>query len=503
MFHDGFYSFLPVLLALLAVVDAARRRAEFFWYLVVLFLPVVGPVAYFVATRFQSIDTSRPGGEAARRRLRELQVPLQNWRGGGLLAEAGEQLLVLGRIPEAEAHFREALQAGADPEDVNYGLAVVLQTQGRYAEAVPYLRALCETNKDVRVGDAQLALARCLDESGEGDEAETVLRDYLERHNAPEARVRLARRLLQRGDVAGAARLREEVRDDEQVYSDALMRIHGPWIRAARKLKTGRESLPKPKVANPRASTRGRLGVITVVAAAVVLGAFIFREVQTQTLYSGLMNRVRDVSSAGEGLEAARDGLAALAERFPQPGEQSLAEVTVSDAEVDAFVAIRRSIGEPWEQFRSVDSVAMAFDEGADFDVDEARNLYFRWATAATAVLDTLRTGLELYERGPTWFLEMMEIVDWRFLHREDAEILGVPSYYRRDYSLSLAAEGYGDLDESDAQDVRDKLSDLRARAREDISLTPETVACLERHRMELEALRPRGTRAFVELLDD
>src|SRR5437660_1345015 len=68
----------------------------------------------------------------ARRRLRELQVQLANWRGPGILAEAGEETLALGKPQEAEKLLREAKANGGAVEDVNFGLARSLEMQGRW-----------------------------------------------------------------------------------------------------------------------------------------------------------------------------------------------------------------------------------------------------------------------------------------------------------------------------------------------------------------------------------
>ena len=43
---------LPSLLALAALIDAVRTGADWYWVPIVLFFPVIGPVAYFVVTKF-------------------------------------------------------------------------------------------------------------------------------------------------------------------------------------------------------------------------------------------------------------------------------------------------------------------------------------------------------------------------------------------------------------------------------------------------------------------
>ena len=113
---------LPPLLAIAALIDAVRTGADWYWVPIIILLPVIGPVAYFVVTRTSlGGGVSAAGADAAqrrwaRRRLKELQVQLEHWRGPALLVEAGEAFLLLGKAGDAERHLREAADNGAPLE---------------------------------------------------------------------------------------------------------------------------------------------------------------------------------------------------------------------------------------------------------------------------------------------------------------------------------------------------------------------------------------------------
>lgn len=251
----GLASALPMICALVAIVDCVRTRADWYWFWIILAFPFIGPLAYFVVVR-----TSLLGGHQsalvsphvarrlhARRRLRELQVQLHHWRGPGVLAEAGDELLFLGKTREAEAHFREAQQNGAAVEDVNYGLAQALELQGRWAEAVPLLQELVAVEPDSHLGGGPLHLGRCLDESGRREEAETVLRKLLERRTVIEAQVRLARILYLKGQKEEAAKRVSEILLEAKLLPRYLKRRYRRWIRAAKGL-SATSRLPKPRI---------------------------------------------------------------------------------------------------------------------------------------------------------------------------------------------------------------------------------------------------------------
>ncbi|HEY2293803.1 MAG TPA: tetratricopeptide repeat protein [Thermoanaerobaculia bacterium] len=281
----GLFSAVPAILAVAALIDCARAGAGWYWYWIIFAFPVVGPLAYFIVVRSPlfagTSSTLVPPHVArrrqARRRLRELQVQLAHWRGPGVLAEAGEELLVLGKLREAEAHFREARQNGAGVEDVNFGLAQALEMQGRWTEAAPLFAELVAVEPDSHLGEGPLHLARCLDESGRRDEAEAALRKVLEKRTVIEAQVLLARLLYAKGQKDEADRIVAEVRNDARLLPRYLKRLHRRWLWAARGL-SATTRLPRPRVEGALAPSGGR--VLTVVAAlalaALAAGAFYY-----------------------------------------------------------------------------------------------------------------------------------------------------------------------------------------------------------------------------------
>jgi len=202
----GLFSAVPAILAVAALIDCARVGTCWYWYWIIFSFPVVGPLAYFVVVRsplFAGSSTALVPPHVARRRqarrrLRQLQVQLAHWRGPGVLTEAGEELLVFGKLREAEAHLREARQNGAGVEDVNFGLAQALEMQGRWAEA--------------------------------------ALRKVLEKRTVVEAQIRLARALYAKGQKDEADRIVAEVRNDAKLLPRYLKRRHRRWLWAARGL---------------------------------------------------------------------------------------------------------------------------------------------------------------------------------------------------------------------------------------------------------------------------
>jgi hypothetical protein len=278
------FGILPLVLTVVALVDAVRVGADWYWYMIILWFPGLGAVAYFIVVRSPMLGARNAGMMSpmaarrlqARRRLRQLQVQLNNWRGPGILAEAGEELTVLGKPQEAEKLLREAKENGGAVEDVNFGLAQSLEMQGRWEEAVPLLAELVKVEPDSRLGEGPLHLARSLDESGRGDEAEPVLRKLLARRTVIEAQVRLARLLLRKGEREEAGRLTHEILTDAKTLPRYLKRQHRAWIRAAGRLKMGTERLPRPRFGDRPPLLQTALIVAGALVVTVLLAGYVW-----------------------------------------------------------------------------------------------------------------------------------------------------------------------------------------------------------------------------------
>ncbi|HBL31193.1 MAG TPA: hypothetical protein DD490_30570 [Acidobacteria bacterium] len=519
----GCFGFLPMILAAVALVDSIRVGAGWYWCLIILALPVLGPIAYFVVVRSPLLGShgsaflspSAARRLQARRHLKALQVQLGHWRGPGVLTEAGEDLLVLGKTKEAESHFREALANGAAVEDVHYGLAEALQVQGRFADAVPCLEELIKAEPDSRLGEGPLALARCLDESGRGAEAEPLLRRVLERRTVIEAQVRLARLLLQKGEKDEAGRLLAEVAADAQHLPAYLKRRHRDWLRAARHLKPG-TSLPRPRVEGA-ITPRERVQVAAVAAGAllVLLGgaAFFFTTGLGSWQAKGMMQHYEES-------QALRDKLDALDREHPWTLGDDLASVELTVAEVDRYLRVRRAV-EPavQELLRAEAAVEQARRRGEDApgmgELFSSTSGIARWMEAEVACLRSLATALEREAMGPRELLNDLTLIEWRFLRRPEALVLGLEEFQRTDWIAAQQGLSFPLPEDPDPEMERHLREQRRQRARlqakaaaleEDanaaVALAPATQTLLEARRTEVAAFDPAALAVILRGLD-
>ncbi len=507
----GCIGFLPFAITLIAILDIVRTGAGWYWILIVLFFPVLGALAYLLLVRV-SWSGSGAGGASpatarriqAQRRLREIGLQLTNWRGPALLAEAGEQYLVLGRIADAERSLREAQQAGASVEDVNFPLAQALEVQGRFAEAVPLLETLRRQDADQHFGAVQLHLARALDESGRVGEAEAELRDLLVRREFIEAQVRLARILLRRGEAVEAERLLAAARDTGARMPRYLRREAGPWIRAARRLKSGADKLPAARLEGAPASPRAWLWLLAIAVCLALVGLGVAAVVGGGRFVYGRM------SDAEGRLHAARVRLARMEPAAAGPAaDPARLEVTAELAQ--RYLAVRSAVSQHLAEAASLPRVAPP--PSAD-NLAAALARQAHAATVRAGLVNALAAALQETRLTPSGFESLLAVFEWRCLRRPEAEVFGIPTHFHLAWRQAQArVRNLADLSEEDRgeehlrllrerDEARAQLVDF-ARLTADVRLSPSARTMCERLRPQLADLPAAGLDELGCLLDD
>ena len=523
LFSLGIFSFLPWIIALVAIVDVVRIGAPWYWIWIILAFNVLGAVAYFVVVRSgwlggrqaaMSPDTARR--LQAGRRLRELNVQLSHWRGPAVLAEAGEELLVLGKHKEAEKHFLEARENGAGVEDVNFGLAQSYQMQGRFADAVPLLDELVQARPDAYMGRALLQLGRSLDESGQKERAEKALREVLERRTVIEAQVRLARLLLARGEKEEARRLLEEVRTDAANLPRYLRRQHRAWIWTARGLRSGSARLPRPYVEGGEKPGRRLRLALAAAAGVVVVGLVAAYGMRQARMRMG----TEELLASSQRIESLRAEIEGFDRSHPWTRGNDLAKLDLTAADLDRYLRVRRELEPAAQQAQRLrretdERMKKWVREGPEDDIGQIlapSSPYVDQYAANAAFLQSVRDALDRERMGSRELMDLLAVAEWRYLRRPEAVPLGLPDFHRGDWlqarTLSEAGvEPTGDAQSDRQQEravgqARAKLASFEQQAAASTDLSPATKALLDGRRAELERFDPKGLPVLLEAVD-
>jgi hypothetical protein len=220
------------------LIDAIRRR-EWMWVLFMIVFPGFGTFWYFFQVYRAAPSATRgfelPGAHD-RRRIKELQAQIHHLDKAHHYSQLGDVYFQQGKLDQAEASYRAALERDGQDIDTRAHLGQTLLRQKRAAEARPLLEGVCAENPKHDYGHSLMALAETLGALGETDAAIGVWQQVTASHSYPRAKVQLAELHLAKGDNAAArAELAEVLADDP--HAPAFQRKRDRvWVKRARKL---------------------------------------------------------------------------------------------------------------------------------------------------------------------------------------------------------------------------------------------------------------------------
>jgi hypothetical protein len=233
------------------LIDAVRQR-EWMWVLVILVFPYIGPLWYFFHIYRGSVSAMRgfelPGAHS-RKRIKELQAQIHHLDKPHHHSELADIYFQQGKLKEAEASYRAAMERDPQDEDTRAHLGQCLLRQNRPQEALPLLEGVCNANPKHDYGHTLMALAETLRAIGQTDRAMAVFEQVTENHSYARARVQLAELYLAAGRMEQARQQIDEVLADARHAPAFQRRRERRWVRRAGGL---RSKIAKPPVLSPK-----------------------------------------------------------------------------------------------------------------------------------------------------------------------------------------------------------------------------------------------------------
>ncbi|HEY3668280.1 MAG TPA: tetratricopeptide repeat protein [Polyangiaceae bacterium] len=220
------------------LVDAIRRRAPFYWYLV--FLLPFGTIIYFFMIKLPELNGRRPASptvfavrgpsledlaEQARVTPSELNK----------LAYA-DALLDAQKLPEAVGRYRDVLRQSPDSKEALHGVSRALLSLSRPLEAIDELAHLMELDSAFRDYSAALDYAEALWQAGQHEDAIGLLTGLVGVSKRINHRMALAHYLKEQGDSATARSELDQALRDFASSPDFVQRRDQRWAERARKL---------------------------------------------------------------------------------------------------------------------------------------------------------------------------------------------------------------------------------------------------------------------------
>jgi hypothetical protein len=236
---------LMLLAQLGCAIHAGRTGRPFFWIYLVLFVPMLGMVAYFALEILPELAGSRTARKAAsgvsriidpekgyRAALREVQIASTTATKSNL----AEQGLLTGRDDEAVALYEELLTGlHATDAGLMLGLARAHFARGDYAQTAAVLERLRAANPDYRSAEGHLLYARSLELQHKTDAALYEYAALAEYYPGQEAKSRYALLLKETGDLAAAKQLFAEVCQAIEFMPKHARRAQREWYDFAKR----------------------------------------------------------------------------------------------------------------------------------------------------------------------------------------------------------------------------------------------------------------------------
>ena len=220
------------------LIDAIRRR-EWLWAVFILLFSFITALLYFFLVYRQAPSVTRgfelPGAHD-RRRIKELQAQIHHLDKPHHYSQLGDIYFQQGKLAQAEACYRAALERDPQDIDTRAHLGQCLLRQKKPAEARPLLEAVCQENLQHDYGHSLMAFAETLAALGDTDNAIAVWQKVTDSHSHPRAKVQLAELLIAKGQADVARVQLREVLDDDP-HAPAFQRKRDRvWVRRARRL---------------------------------------------------------------------------------------------------------------------------------------------------------------------------------------------------------------------------------------------------------------------------
>lgn len=219
-------------------IDAVRQR-EWVWAVFIWIFPGLNALLYYLLV-YRSAPSSTRGfelpGAHDRRRIKELQAQIHHLDKAHHHSQLGDIYFQHGKLDQAEASYRAALERDSQDIDTRAHLGQCLLRQKRAAEARPLLEGVVAENPNHDYGYTMMALAEALTALGDSDAALAMWKQVTESHSYARAKVQLAELYAARNQPDLARRELQDVISDDVHAPTFQRRRERVWVRRAKRM---------------------------------------------------------------------------------------------------------------------------------------------------------------------------------------------------------------------------------------------------------------------------
>jgi len=234
---------LSLIIQVALIVHVLRTDRPYYWVMII-FIPGIGPLIYFIVELLPELLGSRQARSAVRGIKKTLdpgadlrQLKKEHRLSGSVDSSrhlAGE-FLQSGQVEKAIEHYKQALTGiYEDDPDLLLGLATAQFGNENFEDARQTLDRLKDKNPDYQSSDGHLLYARSAEACGDNDKAREEYAAVVAYYAGAEARLRYAVFLENTGDVDAARTEYDEILAAADVAPRHFRKAQKKWISEAK-----------------------------------------------------------------------------------------------------------------------------------------------------------------------------------------------------------------------------------------------------------------------------
>lgn len=228
--------YLAIAFNIWMIIDAIRRRAEFYWYLIILFVPF-GSLIYFALVKVKDWNLGqRKLVPAAGKNIEALERQLELTPSVTNKLELADALEAADRHQEAASLFREVLRQDENDKQALHGLARCEMSAGDFGSAVEHLDRLLNLDNAYRDYAAALDYAEALWQNGQREDTIDLLTGLTNVSTRVNHHVALAHYLKADGRDARAREVLEQGISHFDASPPFVRRRDDKWAKRAKKM---------------------------------------------------------------------------------------------------------------------------------------------------------------------------------------------------------------------------------------------------------------------------
>ena len=238
------YWLLPILFQVALVIHIVKTGRNTLWIWLVIFVPLVGGLAYFAVEILPELMGSRSAKRAAsglrktvdpHRDLRQASQQLAVNDSVDSRRRVADQLFERGRFQEAMDHYRAAMTGIYSHEPLlMLGVARSQFALNQFAESRQTLDELIANNPDFKSAEGHLLYARALESEGNVEKALSEYQALSKYYSGAEAMYRHAILLKRQGQTDRGNALLKELLANSELAGAVIRKEQREWLEAAR-----------------------------------------------------------------------------------------------------------------------------------------------------------------------------------------------------------------------------------------------------------------------------